>query len=110
MLYGYKSRCFSADNSSIKCRKSDNSVHLRGHEIPAMTRSRFTEDQINDEGRAERPPRKKVVTPAAKPQAIAHLVAHRAMSERRTCRVIGCCRMTMRKEVSARMPLCCGND
>ena len=39
-----------------------------------------------------------VVTPAAKRQAVAHLVAGHGMSERRACRVIGCCRMTMRYE------------
>ena len=38
-------------------------------------------------------------TPAAKRQAVAHLVASHEMSERRACRVIGCCRMTMRYEV-----------
>ena len=42
---------------------------------------------------------KKVVTPAAKRQAVAHLVANHEMSEWRACRVIGCCRMTMRYEV-----------
>jgi len=36
-----------------------------------------------------------VVAPAAKRQAVAHLVAGHGMSER-ACRVIGCCRMTMR--------------
>jgi putative transposase len=40
-----------------------------------------------------------VVTPAAKREAVAHLVASHEMSERRACRVIGCCRMTMRYEV-----------
>lgn len=40
-----------------------------------------------------------MVTPAAKRQAVAHLVANHEMSERRACRVIGCCRMTMRYEV-----------
>jgi putative transposase len=39
-----------------------------------------------------------VVTPVAKRQAVAHLVANHEMSERRACRVIGCCRMTMRYE------------
>ena len=38
------------------------------------------------------------MTPAAKRQAVAHLVASHKMSERRACRVIGCCRMTMRYE------------
>ena len=40
-----------------------------------------------------------MVTPVAKRQAVAHLVAHHEMSERRACRVIGCCRMTMRYAV-----------
>ena len=39
-----------------------------------------------------------MVTPVAKRQAVAHLVAGHGMSERRACRVIGCCRMTMRYE------------
>ena len=39
-----------------------------------------------------------MVTPAGKRQAVAHLVAGHGMSERRACRVIGCCRMTMRYE------------
>ena len=47
---------------------------------------------------AEGSPGKKVVTPAAKRQAVAHLVASHEMSERRACRVIGCCRMTVRYE------------
>jgi transposase-like protein len=46
-----------------------------------------------------RPARKKMVAPAAKRQAVAHLVADHGMSERRACQVIGCCRMTMRYEV-----------
>ena len=40
-----------------------------------------------------------MVTPAAQRPAVAHLVANHEMSERRACRVIGCCRMTMRYEV-----------
>lgn len=39
------------------------------------------------------------MTPAAKRQAVAHLLASHEMSERQACRVIGCCRMTMRYEV-----------
>lgn len=37
-----------------------------------------------------------MVTPAAERKAVAHLVAHHAMSERRACKAIGCCRMTVR--------------
>lgn len=39
-----------------------------------------------------------MVAPAAKRQAVAHLLEADGMSERRACRVIGCCRMTMRYE------------
>jgi putative transposase len=37
-----------------------------------------------------------VVTPAAERKAVAHLVSSHGMSERRACKAIGCCRMTMR--------------
>jgi len=43
-----------------------------------------------------------MVTPAAEREAVAHLVKGHGMSERRACRVIGCCRMTMRYEVVRR--------
>ena len=39
-----------------------------------------------------------MVTPAAYREAAAYLRAAYEMSERRACRVIGCCRMTMRYE------------
>jgi hypothetical protein len=93
-----------------------------------MKRSRFTEDQIigilkehgeplrrhwfepNGEGGAEGSTGKKVVTPAAKRLAVAHLVAGHGMSERRACRMIGCCRMTMRlMRRSVRTTMCCAS-
>src|SRR3954468_5318043 len=37
-----------------------------------------------------------MVTPARKRKAVAHLVDAHGMSERRACKAIGCCRMTMR--------------
>ena len=37
-----------------------------------------------------------MVAPAAERDAVAHLQAAYGMSERRACRVLGCCRMTMR--------------
>ena len=40
-----------------------------------------------------------MVTPAGKRQEVAHLVAIHEMSERRACRGIGCCRITMQYEV-----------
>ena len=39
---------------------------------------------------------KKMVTPAAKQEAVAHLRSAFDMSERRACRVVGCVRMTVR--------------
>jgi putative transposase len=41
-----------------------------------------------------------VVTPAEKRKAVAHLVEAREMSERRACKTIGCCRMTMRYQTT----------
>src|SRR6202521_473782 len=37
-----------------------------------------------------------MVTPAGKRKAVAHLVEAHGMSERRACKAIGCCRMTIR--------------
>jgi len=37
-----------------------------------------------------------VVTPAAERNAVAHLMASHGMSERRACKAIGCCRMSVR--------------
>ena len=37
-----------------------------------------------------------MVTPAAERKAVAHLMSAHGMSERRACKAIGCCRMTMR--------------
>ena len=41
-----------------------------------------------------------MVTPAAERKAVAHLVAHHEMSERRACKAIGCCRMTVRYQTT----------
>ncbi|SMX56343.1 Conserved Hypothetical protein; Putative Insertion element [Bradyrhizobium sp. ORS 285] len=41
-----------------------------------------------------------MVTPAAKRKAVAHLVGVHGMSERRACKAIGCCRMTVRYQTS----------
>jgi putative transposase len=41
---------------------------------------------------------KEVVTPAAKRKAVVHLMSHHEMSERRACKAIGLCRMTIRYE------------
>ena len=41
-----------------------------------------------------------MVTPARKRKAVAHLVEAHGMSERRACKAIGCCRMTMRYQTT----------
>jgi putative transposase len=41
-----------------------------------------------------------MVTPAAKRKAVAHLRVSFGMSERRACKAIGCCRMTMRYQTT----------
>ncbi|QHO78845.1 IS3 family transposase [Bradyrhizobium sp. CCBAU 051011] len=43
---------------------------------------------------------KEMVTPAAKRKAVAHLRGAFGMSERRACKTIGCCRMTMRYQTT----------
>src|SRR6266545_4628791 len=45
---------------------------------------------------AEGPSCKKMVTPAAKREAVAHVRSAFELSERRACRMIGCVRMTVR--------------
>jgi putative transposase len=49
---------------------------------------------------AEGPRGKEMVTPAAKRKAVARLKDAFGMSERRACKAIGCCRMTVRYEPS----------
>lgn len=41
-----------------------------------------------------------MVTPAAKRDAVAHLMNQHRMSERRACKAMGVCRMTIRYETS----------
>ncbi|WP_371259047.1 transposase [Ensifer sp. BR816] len=48
----------------------------------------------------KRPFGKEVVTPAAKRRAVAHLMNQHWRSERRACKAIGFCRMTIRYETS----------
>src|ERR1700736_2527260 len=48
----------------------------------------------------EGPLGKEMVTPAAERKAVAHLVDAHGMSERRACKAIGCCRMTMRYQTT----------
>jgi len=47
-----------------------------------------------------------MATPAAERKAVAHLVEHHAMSERRACKAIGCCRMTVPYQSTLTTALC----
>ena len=44
-----------------------------------------------------------MVTPASERKAVAHLVERHGMSERRACKAIGSCRMTMRYKTTGRI-------
>jgi putative transposase len=48
------------------------------------------------------------VTPAAKWKAVAHLKEGFGMSERRACKAIDCCRMTVRLLTLSMKPFCIG--
>ncbi|MCK1593561.1 IS3 family transposase [Bradyrhizobium sp. 164] len=57
---------------------------------------RLLADAMLDNAALKDLPGKEVVTPAGKRKAVAHLVDAHGMSERRACKAIGCCRMTIR--------------
>ncbi|MCA1538096.1 IS3 family transposase, partial [Bradyrhizobium sp. NBAIM03] len=57
---------------------------------------RLLADAMLDNAALKDLPGKEVVTPAAKRKAVAHLMEAHEMSERRACKAIGCCRMTIR--------------
>ncbi|MBY5871939.1 IS3 family transposase [Rhizobium leguminosarum] len=59
---------------------------------------RLLADAMLDNAALKDLPGKEVVTPAAKRKAVAHLMSHHEMSERRACKAIGFCRMTVRYE------------
>ncbi|WP_407114703.1 IS3 family transposase [Bradyrhizobium sp. LMG 9283] len=57
---------------------------------------RLLADAMLDNAALKDLPGKEMVMPAAKRKAVAHLVDVYGMSERRACKAIGCCRMTIR--------------
>jgi putative transposase len=61
---------------------------------------RLLADAMLDNAALKGPLGKEMVTPAGKRKAIAHLVDAYGMSERRACKTIGCCRMTMRYQTT----------
>ena len=96
------------------CRKhgvSDASIYkwkakFGGMDVSEAKRLKTLEDENTAEAHAgrrdagqrgaERSPGKEVVTPASERKAVAHLMNGHGMSERRACKAIGSCRMTMR--------------
>ncbi|MGO7356760.1 IS3 family transposase (plasmid) [Rhizobium ruizarguesonis] len=95
------------------CRKhgvSDASIYkwkakFGGMEVSEAKRLKTLEDEntkladaMLDNAALKDLPGKEVVTPAAKRKAVAHLMSHHEMSERRACKAIGFCRMTVRYE------------
>ncbi|WP_156317399.1 IS3 family transposase [Cypionkella psychrotolerans] len=90
-VYKWKAKYGGMDVSEAK--------RLKGFEDENARLKRLLADAMLDNAALKDLLGKKVVAPVAKRQAVAHLVASHEMSERRACRVIGCCRMTMRYEV-----------
>ncbi|MFC3183269.1 IS3 family transposase [Cypionkella sinensis] len=90
-VYKWKAKYGGMDVSEAK--------RLKGLEDENARLKRLLADAMLDNAALKDLLGKKVVTPVAKRQAVAHLVADHGMCERRACRVIGCCRMTMRYEV-----------
>jgi putative transposase len=87
-FYNWKSKFGGMDVSEAKRLKQlqDENGKLKKLLADAML------DNAGPEGSAV----KKMVTPAVKREAVAHLKTNHEMSERRACRVIGCQRMTVR--------------
>ncbi len=87
-IYKWKAKYGGMDVSEAKRLKAleDENARLKKLLADAML------DKLGVEGSS----RKKMVTPAAERDAVAHLQTTFGMSERRACRVLGCCRMTMR--------------
>ena len=69
---------------------------LRALEEENAKLKRMLAEAIAGQCRPEGSSGKEVVAPAAERKAVAHLMEHHGMSERRACKAIGCCRMTVR--------------
>ncbi|QHP67886.1 IS3 family transposase [Bradyrhizobium sp. LCT2] len=87
-IYKWKARFGGMDVSEAK--------RLRSLEDENTKLKRLLADAMLDNAALKDLPGKEVVTPAGKRKAVAHLVDAHGMSERRACKAIGCCRMTMR--------------
>ncbi|WP_316186356.1 MULTISPECIES: IS3 family transposase [unclassified Bradyrhizobium] len=91
-IYKWKAKFGGMDVSEAKRLKTleDENTRLK----------RLLADAMLDNAALKDLPGKEVVTPAAKRKAVAHLVRVHGMSERRACKAIGCCRMTVRYQTS----------
>ncbi|WP_315783430.1 IS3 family transposase [Bradyrhizobium sp. SZCCHNPS1003] len=91
-IYKWKAKFGGMDVSEAKRLKTleDENTRLK----------RLLADAMLDNAALKDLPGKEVVTPAAKRKAVAHLVGVHGMSERRACKAIGCCRMTVRYRTS----------
>ncbi|MFG1287896.1 IS3 family transposase [Xanthobacter versatilis] len=87
-IYKWKARFGGMDISEAK--------RLRALEDENAKLKRMLADAMLDNVALKDLPGKEVVTPAAERRAVAHLVEHHGMSERRACKATGFCRMTMR--------------
>jgi putative transposase len=67
-----------------------------GLEVSEAKRLEGARERERQAESAEGPSCKKMVTPAAKREAVAHVRSAFELSERRACRIIGCVRMTVR--------------
>ncbi|WP_316203118.1 IS3 family transposase [Bradyrhizobium sp. SZCCHNRI30512] len=91
-IYKWKAKFGGMDVSEAKRLKTleDENTRLK----------RLLADAMLDNAALKDLPGKEVVTPAAKRKAVAHLVDVHGMSERRACKAIGFCRMTVRYQTS----------
>ena len=87
-FYNWKSKFGGMDVSEAK--------RLKALEAENAKLKRLLADAMLDNAALEGSAGKKMVTPAVKREAVAHLRGAHEMSERRACKVIGCDRMTVR--------------
>ncbi|RLL63844.1 IS3 family transposase [Ochrobactrum soli] len=89
-IYKWKAKFGGMDVSEAKRLKTleDENTKLK----------RLLADAMLDNAALEKLLGKEVVTPAARRKAVAHLMDHHQMSERRACKAMGFCRMTIRYE------------
>ncbi|RWO92492.1 IS3 family transposase [Mesorhizobium sp.] len=92
-IYNWKARFGGMDVSEARRLKAleDENTRLKRLLADAMLDNAALKDLLG----------KKMVTPAAEREAVAHLRTAFEMSERRACKTIGCCRMTVRHKASS---------